>query len=297
MSTRDEIQHHLATQGALAVREHPSWTRMLSRMAAEGQLFRWLPGVYVAARVADDLRVRCAAIMLWDPDAVITGRAAAHLSFWPELRVDDIEVHSRRKKVAPRGIRLHRSRVPQRDIVTFRGLRLARAAWTAVHLAASDLGDAIDTALRAGAAKVDSIAAAMTRSARRWGNKARRPVVDASRDNPWSRAERVLHQILRGAGITGWTGNLECRLHDGKVFLDVGFASLRIAIEVDGKGVHEEAGAFERDREKQNALYAEGGWVVLRFTWRMLQKRDAVLGTIMAALRRRRRELKRGVPR
>lgn len=128
--------------------DHPGSARTLSRLAARGVVARLFPGIYAHAKAAENLEVRCAALMLWDPDAVITGHAAARLSFWPQARVDQVEFHSLRKKWAPPGFRLHRSPVPEQDVVVRGGLRLARAAWLAVHLARVDAGHAIDEAFR-----------------------------------------------------------------------------------------------------------------------------------------------------
>lgn len=47
--------------------------------------------------------------------------------------------------------------------------------------------------------------------------------------------------------------------------VDLAFPELRIAIEYDGRAVHEREDVFARDRQRQNALVA-AGWVVLRFT-------------------------------
>jgi very-short-patch-repair endonuclease len=67
-------------------------------------------------------------------------------------------------------------------------------------------------------------------------------------------------------------------------YIDVAFPHLRLAIEIDGR-LHEEAeDLFESDRWRQNALVADG-WVVLRFTWRMLREHpEAVVAAILQAL-------------
>ncbi|MGA4506446.1 type IV toxin-antitoxin system AbiEi family antitoxin domain-containing protein [Propionibacteriaceae bacterium G1746] len=261
----DELDRH----GVVRTADLPGSARTLSRLAARGVVARMFPGIYALAAHATVLEVRCAALMLWDPDAVITGHAAAKLSFWDEADVDQIEFHSTRKKWAPRGYRLHRSRVPVADVITRRGLRMTRAARTAVHLARHDLGEAIDRALFAvRELKARHLDQALERARGRWGNGKRRPVVWASRDEPWSQFERAMHELLRDAGIKGWVANLGVVL-DKERSLDIAFKGLRVVIEADSYVHHSKRNQFEDDRDKQNAL-VEHGWWVIRVTWRML---------------------------
>ncbi len=61
----------------------------------------------------------------------------------------------------------------------------------------------------------------------------------------------------------------------------------RVAVEVDGYEFHRGHGSFERDTERNNDLRANG-WIVLRFTYRMLKYRpDYVIRRILDALRSR----------
>ncbi|WP_203567770.1 endonuclease domain-containing protein [Aestuariimicrobium ganziense] len=286
MGTRDDIEHHLSQNGLIRIADHAGWARMLSRLAAQGLVVRYLPGIYIAAASAGDLAIRCAAIMTWDPDAVITGRAAAKLSFWPEAKVTQIEVHSVRKKHAPPGIRLHRSPVPVDEIVESEGLRLASASWVCVHLAPHDLGDAIDTCLRQGRATVELITEAMARAKGRHGNRVRRPIVKASRTNPWSQGERRLHRLMIDRSVTGWLANHGVKVQETDYFLDVAFVDWRIAVEFDGWETHGTREAFTTDRTRQNDLVVEGGWTIIRVTWEMLDDPERVIDWIRSALRR-----------
>jgi hypothetical protein len=61
---------------------------------------------------------------------------------------------------------------------------------------------------------------------------------------------------------------------------------LKIAVEVDGYATHGTRAAFQRDRDRQNALVALG-WVVLRFTWEDVVRRPhKVAATIRQAIER-----------
>ena len=47
--------------------------------------------------------------------------------------------------------------------------------------------------------------------------------------------------------------------------VDLAFLAARIALEYDGRAVHERTDVFARDRRRQNEL-VQAGWTVLRFT-------------------------------
>ncbi|WP_022908699.1 hypothetical protein [Aestuariimicrobium kwangyangense] len=287
MNSRTELDHLFATEGVVASRDClPRQRRMLSRLLEEGAIARVLPGIYAPAAVACDLRVRCAAIRLWDPDAVVSGLAAAQLTFWPMAKVGRVQVHSRRKRHGPAWLRLSRSVVPDEQVVTREGLRVTRSAWTAVQRAAHDSGEAIDTALRERAIKLDDLFDAWRAHCGRHANAARRPVVLASRTNPWSQGERGLHRELRVGGVKGWVANHWVALSAGRVALDVAFPGLRLGFEFDGYAVHGNREAFERDRERRNALYVEAGWTVLNITWAMLADPAAMIRMVRRAISR-----------
>lgn len=282
-----EIQAVLSAEGIICIRDHPGTARPLSRMAAKGLVKRLFPGIYVAASQAELLWVRCAALARWEPDAVITGTAAARFSHDPDAKVDIIEFHSTRKKWAPTGFRLHRSPVPPEDVAEHKQLRITRVARTIVHLASGDDGAAIDCAFRATRTRLQDLHEALDRGGRRHGNRRRREVVEDSRDQPWSPAERLLHKILRQAGVTGWATNYRVELGNRHAHLDLAFVDLGIMIEVDGRTFHG-ADAFESDRARQNDL-VKAGWVPLRLTWAMLQEPTLVVELVRSLIGLRRR--------
>jgi hypothetical protein len=67
--------------------------------------------------------------------------------------------------------------------------------------------------------------------------------------------------------------------------VDLAYPSRKIAIELDSRRYHLGAGAFERDRARQNQLELRG-WLVLRFTWQTYVNRPhQIVGEIADALR------------
>lgn len=138
-------------------RDHPAATSTLDSAVRSGLLTAVLPGVYLLAGVAHDIRWRIAAVMAWRPDAVICGAAAAWLTFWPELRVDTIDVASPAKRQRS-GFRFHRGTIPPDLIRTHRhGLRVTAPALTTLDLVSRFGADVIDRALRSRQVTLDQL--------------------------------------------------------------------------------------------------------------------------------------------
>lgn len=266
-----ELEYLLTHDGVILAREHPESVRCaLKRAATAGRLVRVLPGAYVDAGTAGDLAVRIAAVTRWDPSAVICGRAAAALTYWPEVERGPIEVASTVRHASQPGFRFTQRLVPPELVQVRGGVRLTSPSLTAVELATFEFTDPIDMALRRRAVSLPSLHAALAQTPHRRGNAERWRVLLDSRAEPWSAAERLAHRLYRRAGIGGWIGNHKVMIPDwGTYYLDVAFRRQRVASEIDGLIHLEDRELFETDRLRQNALVLEG-WLVLRFTWLML---------------------------
>lgn len=67
--------------------------------------------------------------------------------------------------------------------------------------------------------------------------------------------------------------------------VDLAFPEVRLAVEYDGRAVHERLDVFVRDRQRQNDLVA-AGWTVLRFTAAdLLRGADDLVRQVVAVLR------------
>ena len=86
----EEIEQVLRTEGVISRRRHPALGRVGRSLAERGELVRVLPGVYASAASATTVRTRIAALMAYDPDAVLTAAAAASASFWPQVSVETV---------------------------------------------------------------------------------------------------------------------------------------------------------------------------------------------------------------
>lgn len=226
------------------------------------------PGVYCRRGEDADPTVRILAAAVWaGPDAVLTGWAAARLSFWPAAKLPEITLAlpltTRRGRP---GIRFERRRIPP-ELIVFRGLiALTRPSLTAVDL--SDTRDgaaAIDAALRTRAANLSQMWEALALTPNRRGNEMRRTLLHESRHEPWSEAERDAHRLLDGAGITGWITNAPV----GDYYVDILFRRERVVLEIDGWATHGTRAAFEADRCRRNRIVL-AGYTVLNFTARQV---------------------------
>lgn len=267
-------------------REHPGAERTLARAVGCGSLVSVLPGVYLPAGLAQDPRWRIAALLRWSPDAVVTGAAAAHFTFWPELGIDSIEVAARADPRS-KGFRFSRRQIPTDLIAELDGARFTSPALTTLDLIDTHGADVVDGALRSRRVTLGELWRVLRGTRWRAGNCQRRTMLLDSRGEPWSAAERLAHRILRAAGITGWLGNYRVTVRNGHTyFLDIAFPGLKLAIEIDGRFHQTDLRQFETDRWRQNDLVVDG-WMVLRFTYRMLvEDPDGVIAIIRRAMRR-----------
>ncbi|HSN42819.1 MAG TPA: type IV toxin-antitoxin system AbiEi family antitoxin domain-containing protein [Propionibacteriaceae bacterium] len=276
----DHAAHH---HGLIRITEHPHRARTIRRMAARGTLTRLLPGVYALKSVAHTLDVRTRAVTLWDPNAIITGDAAAALAFGSTRTVATIDVTRSHWAQLPTGYRCHKGRVPPSERVEGNGTTRTSAAWTAVWMAGHDDGETIELALRTRRVTPRGLIGICVRMARTPGQRLRRFVVACSQSNPWSAAERLAHRALLDAGITGWFGNWPISLGGTTWPIDIAFPKLRLVFEIDGFEFHNDRRTFEWDHEKANRL-TENNWTVFRITWQMLQDKPAFLARIRAGM-------------
>lgn len=257
-------------------------------MCARGELVAVLPGIFTTPAGLGSWEVRLRAAALWaGPDAVLVRHAAARLTFWPELGDTEIAFAkpARRPRRRPDFPVLH-YRVPAEMIWSRSGMSVSRPAYTAVDLAGGpDAGAAIDRALRARAATIQQMWAALAAMSNRRGNGIRRRLLIESRDSPWSELERRGHVLLRKARITGWRTNAWVRTLGGGFFVDVLLPGSKVIIEFDGWEFHGDRQAFEDDRQRRNELVLSG-YVVLNFTWQQVaDDPDWVIGCVRRAVK------------
>ncbi|AEF40757.1 endonuclease domain-containing protein [Hoyosella subflava] len=173
---------------------------------------------------------------------------------------------------------LHRA-----DLTMHRHLPLTALPLTVIE-AAVLLDDAavVDRALQRRIVTLGELDSAHERNKGRHGSKAAAKLLKSARNGGASEGERILHRLLREAGITGWKPHVRAFGFE----IDVAFDAQRIAIEVDGWAWHRDVDKFNHDAHRQNIL-SNAGWLVLRFTWHDLTNRPhVVIATIRRALAR-----------
>lgn len=269
----------------IARRDHPQLRTRLDHLIRRGDLVAVLPGVYTPRALVSRPDIRMRAAMLRHPDSVLIGAAAAKVSYWPDLRLGDIELAVRAFPKPAAGFQFSRRRIPPDLVLDRNGLRCTDPALTAVDLATFACADAIDVALRTRAATLDGMYEALRRTPNRWGNADRRRLLLDSRNEPWSAAERVAHREVRAARLTGWHTNWPVVVSGLVYYIDIAFPALKLAIEIDGRLHEEKADLFQSDRWRQNALVM-AGWRVVRFTWEMVNDHpELMIATIRRMLR------------
>lgn len=267
--------HERLSGGVLRSTASPRELRVwVARAVQEGDLRRVLPGIYAPVGSEHLLGTRCAAVLAADPDAVIAGRAAAALSWWPDLPPGPVTAY-RRSKPAPRpGFRWLAGSVPPELVTTRGGARFTTPELTVFDLIPELHGTAIDEALRRRVVTLDSLERALALTPGRPGNVERRWLLDDSRDRPWSELERQFQRRYRGMGLPhSYRTNFPVDLGDTRAFIDCALPGLRLGFETDGHEHHGTRSAFEHDR-RRDAKLAERQWHIVRLTWSMVEDPD-----------------------
>lgn len=255
-------------QGLIVRREVPRLASSLDRARAAGEVIQVVRGVYCAATATLDWRLRLRAVLAIEPAAVVIERAAAALTWWPDIAVSDLIVASRvRKHTSTCGVTWVQRRVDPDHVVEVEGVRITNPALTVLDLVPSLGGQAIDEGLRRGAVTLAELETMFDATGSRPGNRERRHLLDDSRDEPWSEAERHLHRLLRQLDLPcRFVTNHRVSLPSGRhCYLDVALVDLLLGLEVDGYEFHGPRDAFERDRAR-DADAASLGWQVVRWS-------------------------------
>jgi hypothetical protein len=239
-----------------------------------GEWLRVLRGAYVREGDPHDLRVRArAAQLLLPPDAWAADRFLLWLLGVDVLPPGPVEVEAvvPRLAVVPRrsGLRVRECLVPQRDrqyLGELRILRPMRAVADLLRLLPDPERLVVaDAALRNGAT-ADALREELDRLRRLRGVRRALSVLQAADGRAESPPESRLRFVLIRAGYAV-VPQYDVHGPDGRWIarVDLALPELRIAIEYDGREVHDRPDVFVRDRRRQNDLVA-AGWTVLRFS-------------------------------
>jgi very-short-patch-repair endonuclease len=223
---------------------------------------------------------RLAAVLACGDGAWLSHRSAAVLHGLLAEDGGPLHVTVPRRRRQPAGVVLHRS--PRAPGTLRDGIPVTTPARTLVDLAATrperELARAVEEA-RLLRLVTDPELVRLARD--RPGARALRDLLTAEPSLTRSEAERLLLALVRRAGLPQPQTNVRVGAHE----VDALWPSHRLVVEVDGFAFHSSREAFERDRERDADLQAEG-LRVIRVTWRRLTGRpEAVAALLGAALR------------
>lgn len=249
-------------------------------------------GVWCAYTGPLTFHSRCAAALaaLGDDAALDADTAARLLGFRRAEAAAVIRVvipHGTRRKTLA-GVQVRQSRtLTARSYDERKGLRVVRIERAALAMALrlpKDITHIVAEVVQQG----------LTTSARLRGTalglgvvKGRRRLlqaIDEAGGGARSGLEARFVAILRKARLPLPQQNFPLLIDGRRIWLDVCFPELRIAIEIDGKAYHLFSEDWENDLERQNDLVLDG-WLVLRFSAQVIRDRpDLVVRRVTKAL-------------
>jgi hypothetical protein len=285
----DELAHRQAgviTRAQLL--EHKRASDAIQYMLATKQVVPIHRGVYLVRGAPLTYEAELWAAVL-ATDGVLGFATAAHLWGILDRPASMINVVAARgpHNHTPSGVKVHRIDLRPTSVQRHNGLPVTTRKTTALdhlgRLPAVPADGFADRALQQGWITRHDIQYRFRSEPGRTGNVTLRRIFDQTSDGAAAASERVVHQLLHSAGVTGWRPNLDV-WHDGVLVgvIDIGFEKQRVAIEIDGWAFHVTPERFQRDRTRANNLIALG-WTVLRFTWADITQRP---GQVVATVRR-----------
>ena len=234
------------------------------------------------------------AACLWaGPGAVASHRTAAAIHDLPGFKPGIIEITTSRRISAP-GIIVHRCRMKAGiDSTVCDGIPVTAPHRTIIDLCAVSTPERVERALDAILVRGLGEVGFMWRQLNRLGSVGRRGVGQLRSmlserterlHHAGSDSETALHQLLRGAGITGWTPQVEIVDEAFTARPDVVFEKVGLIVEVDSWTWHADKQSRRKDARRQNHLERLELTVLRFFREDVLHDPDYVLGEIRAAL-------------
>jgi very-short-patch-repair endonuclease len=276
-------------------------TRVGSRFAldkalSDGLWRRVLRGPYVPGATVDDHTTRAEVLKVLLPaDTWVADRCLLWLLGVDVLPpgAEVLEAVVPRGAVIPRrrGLSVRECLVPEGDRYLLGGVRVLRPARAITDLLRMlpprESLVVADAVLRAALVTKEELAAELLSHARLRGVRQAAGILEIANARAESPPESRVRYVLLEAGMVCAVQH-DVHAEDGRWIarVDLAIPELKIAIEYDGREVHERQDVFVRDRRRQNAL-VEAGWVVLRFTAADMRDHGAgVVSVVAAAVRR-----------
>jgi very-short-patch-repair endonuclease len=256
---------------------------MIKARVAAGHLVRLHPGVYALGH----RRLRSqghwlAAVLACGPGAALSHREAAALHGLRPSNRSRIDVTTARRIRARRpGIEIHHSvTLAAQDTTVVEGIPVTTIARTLVDLANVVASDGVAKALREAehlrAVDAHELEAAMARARHRPGPGHARltAVLEEHQRRGVQLTRSVLEDRFMALCERHGLPRPRTNFHVDGLEVDACWPTHRLAVELDGWDRHRDRQAFQRDRDKGNAL-VRAGWQLLRFTHDDVVRRPA----------------------
>ncbi len=244
------------------------------------------PGVYRVEGAPKTWHLKLRAVSLWAArDFALSHRTAAALLGFSRYGEGPVEVTLTRRARPPDGVVVYHttSLSSRHDVVTVAGHRVTSVARTLLDLAAvepeQNVRAAADQALSRRWTSLDALEALLEREEGRRGSGLLRALVSDYRggDGPSeSELEARVLELFDDVGLPRPERQRTVSAGGRLRRLDFRVPGTPVIIEADGYAAHASAAAFEKDRERNNALAARG-FVVLHWTWAALHERPKEL--------------------
>jgi very-short-patch-repair endonuclease len=233
-----------------------------------------------------------AAVLTAGPRAVLSHRSAAQL--WGLLPESPIEIELTRptRYRSQNGLRAHCSSLLPDEVTAVEGIPVTSVPRTLFDLAGLAPERQLERAFNESEVRnlTDklSIPDLLERYPRRPGAGALRRITAnkaASLGITRNDFEERFIALLDAAGLPRPRINADLHVRGRFVEADCLWQVQRVIVELDGRGAHGTARAFEKDRERDRLLLVEG-WRVMRVTWRQLRdEAPAVIADLRRLLR------------
>jgi very-short-patch-repair endonuclease len=223
-----------------------------------------------------------AAALAFGPEAVLSHRTAGQL--WQVIpRQTAVPEVTREAKFAPRvGIAAHRAPLPDDEVGTVNGLPVTSPFRTLFDLASVLSRRQLERALHE--AEVQelrdkvSLPDLLRRYPGRRGTVNLRALLEAKEPAGITQSdlEELFVSFLDARRIPRPRFNATLPLRGRLLRPDCMWPRQRLIVELDGRAAHGTRRAFERDRQRDRILLAEG-WRSMRVTWRQLRDEPAAI--------------------
>lgn len=233
-----------------------------------------------------------AAVLLGGPEAVLSHRSAAELWGIAPNRGRAIDITRRRGWRTATGIVVHRNSISADEIEMVAGIPCTCVPRTSLDLAGSASREVLERALSQVEVQRLTHPLSMYDLLERYPRRRGAPMLRAllvdraeARGITRSRLEERFAAFLARSDLPRPQLNASLAMRGRFFEVDCLWREQRVIVELDGIRAHGTDSAFEKDRERDRLLIAEG-WRVARITWRQLRDdAPAVLADLRRTLR------------